>query len=156
MEKLALAHARLEAFIAKEGLKRTRQRESILEAFIEAGGHVSVEELLRAVQKTAPGTGAATVYRTLKVFVDAGIAEERNFGDGQSRYEPAGEDEHHDHLICTDCNTIFEFEDPVVEARQTEVATAHGLVVRSHRHEIFGSCTRREACPRWPKAGGRS
>lgn len=156
MDKLAVAHARLEAYIAREGLKRTRQRESILEVFMAAGGHVSVDELLRAVQAAAPGTGAATVYRTLKVFVDAGIASERNFGDGQARYEPADEDEHHDHLICVDCQTIFEFEDPVVEARQTEVAAAYGLAVRSHRHEIFGTCTQREACPRWPKAGGRS
>ena len=156
MDRLAIARARLDAHIDRQGLKRTRQRESILEAFIGAGGHVSVEELLRAVQQSAPATGAATVYRTLKVFVEAGIAGERNFGDGQARYEPILEDEHHDHLICTDCNTIFEFEDPVVEARQTEVATAHGLTVRSHRHEIFGTCTLREACPRWPKAGGRS
>lgn len=156
MDKLTQARERLDAYISRERLKRTRQRETILEAFMEAGGHVSVEELLRAVQRTAPGTGAATVYRTLKVFVEAGIADERNFGDGQARYEPAEEHEHHDHLICTDCHTIFEFEDPVVEDRQNQVATAYGLVVRSHRHEIFGTCALREACPRWPKAGGGS
>lgn len=151
MEPLPSARVRLDRFIADQGMKHTRQRDTILEEFMRAGGHVSVEDLLRRVQALAPGLGAATVYRTLKLFVDAGIAHERNFGDGQARYEPALDDEHHDHLICSDCGTIFEFEDPQIEARQSEIAAQHGLVLHAHRHEIHGRCVQREACPRWPK-----
>lgn len=151
MTPLETARARLERHIDGQGMKHTRQRVQILEAFMR-GHHVTVEELLRAVQADAPGTGAATVYRTLKLFVEAGIAHERNFGDGQARYEPAVDDSHHDHLICTDCGTIFEFEEPEIEDRQARVAAAHGLTVRTHRHEIHGTCNQGAACPRWPRS----
>ena len=143
------ARARLDGHIDRQGMKHTRQRVQILEVFISAR-HVTVEELLRAVQEAAPATGAATVYRTLKLFVEAGIAHERNFGDGQARYELAMDDEHHDHLICLDCKVIFEFEEQEIESCQAVVASRHGLTLRSHRHEIYGSCDLREACPRWP------
>ncbi len=152
MNPLAAAQAKLDRHIEREGLKQTRQRVIILEAFFGAGNHLSVEEVLRAVQAVQPAIGAATVYRTLKLFVEAGLAHERNFGDGQSRYEPAHDDEHHDHLICTDCNTIFEFEEAEIERRQAEVAERHGIRLRSHRHEIYGECIQREQCPRWPRS----
>ncbi len=152
MDPAPAARARLERFIVEQGMKHTRQRDTILEEFMRAGGHVSVEDLLRRVQILAPGLGAATVYRTLKLFVDAGIAHERNFGDGQARYEPAVDNEHHDHLICTDCGTIFEFEDPQIESRQSEIARQYGLELLSHRHDIHGTCLQKEACPRWPRA----
>lgn len=140
-------HQRLEAFIRAQGLKQTRQREEILDVFLDAGGHLSVDELLRLLQQRMTGVGHATVYRTMKLLVDAGIAHERNFGDGQTRYEPVVPDQHHDHLICLDCNNIFEFEDPMIEQRQSEVAASHGLRLRSHRHEIYGSCLRPHDCP---------
>lgn len=140
------ARRTLEAHIRASGLKQTRQREEILVAFYEGGGHVSIDELLKRVQARMPGVGYATVYRTLKLFVEAGVALERNFQDGQARYEPVAE-EHHDHLICLDCGHIFEFEEPEVERRQAEVAAAHGLRVESHRHEIYGRCTA-VSCPR--------
>lgn len=149
---LTSAQARLARYIDREGLKHTRQRTLILEAFLGAGSHISVEEVLRAVQAGHPAIGAATVYRTLKLFVEAGLAHERNFGGGQSRYEAAHDDEHHDHLICTDCQAIFEFEEPEIERRQTEVAARHGIRLRSHRHEIYGECVERERCPRWPRS----
>jgi Fur family ferric uptake transcriptional regulator len=84
----------------------------------------------------------------MKLFAEAGVAHERHFQDGQTRYEPVVPDEHHDHLICTTCGHIFEFEDPVVEARQAEVAAQHGLRVVSHRHEIYGACQAPQTCPR--------
>jgi Fur family ferric uptake transcriptional regulator len=149
---LEAAQTKLDRYIDRQGLKNTRQRALILEAFMGAGSHLSVEEVLRAVQEQHPAIGAATVYRTLKLLVEAGVAHERNFGDGQARYEAAHDDEHHDHLICTDCHTIFEFEDPEIERRQTEVATRHGMRLQSHRHEIYGACVAREACPRWPRS----
>ena len=155
MDAALAARRKLDAFIASNGLKHTRQRDVIFEAFVAAGGHVSVEDLLRRVQDAAPGVGAATVYRTLKLFTDAGVAHERQFGDGQARYEAALGDDHHDHLICLDCGTIFEFEDPLIETRQAEVAAAHGLDLQSHRHEIFGRCRDRANCAHREAAASR-
>jgi Fur family transcriptional regulator, ferric uptake regulator len=149
---LQAAQSKLDRHIQRQGLKQTRQRMLILEAFLAAGSHLSVEEVLRAVHENYPAMGAATVYRTLKLFVEAGIAHERNFGDGQARYEAAHDNEHHDHLICTDCQEIFEFEEPEIERRQAEVAEVHGIRLKSHRHEIYGECIQREACPRWPRS----
>ena len=146
------AQRRLEVFIRAQGLKHTRQREEILEVFLGCGSHISIEDLLRSVQLQMPGVGHSTVYRTMRLLVDAGIAHERQFGDGQTRYEPVVPNEHHDHLICLDCNAIFEFEDPIIEQRQTEVAAAHGLRLKTHRHEIYGHCAQPESCTRRPRS----
>jgi Fur family transcriptional regulator, ferric uptake regulator len=140
------AQRRLDAFMRERGLKHTRQRDEILGAFFLAGGHVSVDDLLGRVQERMAGVGYATVYRTMKLFVEAGVAHERHFKDGQTRYEPVIDDEHHDHLICTVCGMIFEFEDPLIEQRQSEIARERGLRVESHRHEIYGSCAAPESC----------
>ncbi|MFT5687168.1 MAG: Fur family ferric uptake transcriptional regulator, partial [Myxococcota bacterium] len=88
----------------------------------------------------------ATIYRTMKLFTEAGIAHERRFGDGQTRYEPVIQGEHHDHLICDECGLIVEFEDPVIEARQDTIAAENGFRLTSHRHDIFGCCLDTEAC----------
>ena len=141
------AQRRLAAYMADHGLKQTKQRDEILEAFFAAGGHVSIDDMLRRVQLTMPGVGYATVYRTMKLFAEAGIAHEQHFQDGQTRYEPVIPDEHHDHLICTTCKKIFEFEDPTVESIQNDIARRHGLTVVSHRHEIYGKCIEPGTCP---------
>ncbi len=148
MSSLDEARRTLEAHIRARGLKHTRQRDEILDAFFAVGGHVSIDELLARVQLRMPGVGYATVYRTLKLFLEAGVAHERHFQDGQSRYEPVVADAHHDHLICLDCGTIFEFEDPEIERRQAEIAERLGLTVTVHRHEIYGRCRAGAACPR--------
>lgn len=142
------AHQRLAQYMREKGLKQTRQREQILEAFLEAGGHVSIDDLLGRVQTRMPGIGYATVYRTMKLLSEAGLAHERHFQDGQTRYEPVVADEHHDHLICVTCGQIFEFEDPIIEARQSEMARAYGMRVTSHRHEIYGTCMDEAGCRR--------
>lgn len=146
------ARARLDAYMTGRGLKHTRQRDLILEAFYEAGSHVSVDDLMRIVADRASGVGTATVYRSLKLFVEAGVAHERRFQDGQTRYEPVLSNDHHDHLICTDCGRIFEFEDPEIEERQAVVAERWGIRVTSHRHEIYGSCVTPANCPHRPPA----
>ncbi|NOY25873.1 MAG: transcriptional repressor [Oligoflexia bacterium] len=128
------------------GLKRTQQRQVLFDVFVGAGRHLAIDELLERAQKRLPGLGYATVYRTLKLFVEAGIAHERRFQDGQTRYEPAVLGEHHDHLICLDCGHIFEFEDGLIEHRQAQVAHEHGLALVSHRHDIYGTCENSETC----------
>jgi Fur family ferric uptake transcriptional regulator len=141
------AQARLTRHMREKGLKHTRQRDEILEAFFSVGGHTSIDDLLARVQTRMPGVGYATVYRSMKLFVEAGVAHARNFRDGQTRFEPRLVDEHHDHLICTDCGRIFEFEDPQIESRQSEIAAGYGLRLTSHRHEIYGSCASPDQCP---------
>lgn len=139
---------RLNDFISEHNLKQTRQRQVIFEAFLEAGGdHIGVDELLARVQEKLPGIGYATVYRTLKLFADAGVAHVRRFGENtHTVYEPVEIGEHHDHLICQTCGHIFEFEDQVIEQRQREVAAAHGLRIVRHHHEVFGECKAPESC----------
>lgn len=138
---------RLERYMQENSLKQTQQRRVILEVFLDAHDHVAVDELLERVQRQLPGVGYATVYRALRLFIEAGVASERRFGDGQTRYEPAQVGAHHDHLICVDCGHIFEFEDEQIEERQTRVATEHEMTVVTHRHEIYGRCTRAAPCP---------
>ena len=147
MSALDDAQRTLAAHLRANGGKHTRQRDEILRTFFEAGGHVSIDELLARVQTRMPGVGYATVYRTLKLFEEAGVAHARNFQDGQARYEPVVPDAHHDHLICLDCGAIFEFEDPEIERRQAEIAERLGLSVTLHRHEIYGRCGRGTTCP---------
>ncbi len=124
------------------GLKTTRQREQILQTFLAADKHVGVEELLGLVRRREPGIGHATVYRTMKLFVESGIASERHFADGATLYEPeTGEhDHHHDHLICTSCGKIVEFENEEIEHLQKQVAARYGFGLTDHKMELYGTC----------------
>ena len=125
-------------FMLDKGLKSTRQREAILDEFLRVGSHLSTEELYLRLRKKNPRIGYATVHRTLKLFAECGIAEQRHFGDGQARYEASDLDEHHDHLICISCGNIVEFEDPRIERLQEEVARQHGFSIERHRLELYG------------------
>ncbi|MEM9194277.1 MAG: transcriptional repressor [Myxococcota bacterium] len=80
------------------------------------------------------------MYRTLKLLRDSGLAHERHFGDGVSRYEVHHDDEHHDHLICTECGHIVEFEIEEIEHLQEKLASRKGFVLTKHRHELYGVC----------------
>ena len=130
----------LRAHIARNKMKHTRQRELILETFINTGGHVSAEELYNRVIKKDPSIGLATVYRTLSLLCECGIAQQQEFGEGKTRFELVDEYRHHDHLICTECGKIIEFENCNIEQQQEEVAKAHGFTIYSHRLEIYGLC----------------
>ncbi|MFO0549449.1 MAG: transcriptional repressor [Polyangiaceae bacterium] len=132
---------RLDAYMAKKHLRSTSQRRIIVDTFFKGESHVSIEDLLRDVRAQDRGIGYATVYRTLKLLAECGVASERRFGDGLSRYELAdAEDDHHDHLICTTCGKITEFEEPKIERLQEQIAARHGFRVTSHRHEMYGVC----------------
>lgn len=136
----AKTKSKFKDFLLTQGLKSTRQRELILEEFLRAGSHLSTEELYLRLRKRNPHIGYATVHRSLKLFAECGIAEQRNFGDGQARYEASDHDEHHDHLICVVCSKIVEFEDPRIEELQVEVAGEHGFSIVRHRLELYGRC----------------
>lgn len=131
---------RLSAHMERNGLRSTAQRRLVTEVFFQAAGHLSIEDLLERVRSDDPKVGYATVYRTLKLLKECDLAYERNFGDGVSRYEVAVAHEHHDHLICTECGRIEEFEDHAVEKLQDELAARHGFKLQRHKHELYGTC----------------
>lgn len=135
------AAEQLTDYLAEQGLKSTQQRDEILGVFVEAGQHVSAEELYERVKKVKPRIGFATVYRTLKLLTEAGLAQERRFDDGFTRYEYNASDGHHDHLICTSCGRIIEFENERIEQLQADVARSKGFEVRSHKLELYGLCS---------------
>jgi Fur family ferric uptake transcriptional regulator len=130
----------LATYIRENRLKNTRQRDVILESFLKLDGHITIDGLLACVQLVNAKIGYATVYRSLKLFVAAGVASEQRFGDGPALYEPTERGEHHDHLICTRCGRIFEFEDKVIEARQEAVASDLGVHLTHHRMTLWGEC----------------
>ena len=140
MPDRAAREAIIERFIAERRLKSTRQRHLILETFFQLDGHFSVEQLWAKVRELDPRVSVATVYRTMKLLAESNLAHAQNFGDGQTRYEPAVGREHHDHLICTRCGTIIEFENDRIEQMQDAVARKHGFRVSSHKMELYGLC----------------
>ena len=134
------AHQKLSEHLSRHGLKQTRQREAILDAFLAVKGHVTSEELYYAVRVQNPAVGAATVYRAIKRFCEAGLARAHHFRDGVTLYEREGH--HHDHLICQGCGAIVEFEREAIEEEQLNVAAQHGYVLKQHRHILYGLCPR--------------
>jgi Fur family ferric uptake transcriptional regulator len=135
-------YTRLDAYMNKKGLRSTGQRRTIADTFFSGPRHITIEELLAEVRARDPRIGYATVYRTLKLFTECGIAAERNFGDGPARYELSDEsnDHHHDHLICLACRKIIEFHDEKIEVLQEKIASRLGFRIDSHKHEIYGTC----------------
>ena len=131
---------RLEAHMGQKGLRSTTQRRLVSEVFFRTVGHLSIDEMLALVRKRDPKVGYATVYRTMKLLVQSGVANERQFGDTLTRFEIAHDDQHHDHLICVRCGTILEFEDPHIERLQDAVAERHGFELQRHKHELYGVC----------------
>lgn len=136
----AEAKARLAAHLSLSGLKHSRPREAVVDAFLTAPGHISVEELTAIVRRRGPAVGYTTVYRAMKLLAGCGLAAAHDFGDGQTRYERALERSHHDHLVCTGCGAILEFEDHGIEKLQEDVARQHGFEIASHRMELYGRC----------------
>lgn len=139
-EKVQELHRQFESRMAENGLRSTAQRRLVTDVFFRARGHFSIEEVLAEARAKEPKVGHATVYRTLRLLEEFGLASARQFGDGITRYELADEEHHHDHLICTSCTKIVEFEDQAVELLQERVAERHGFTLANHKHELYGVC----------------
>jgi Fur family ferric uptake transcriptional regulator len=144
---------RFEEALRERGLKSTAQRDDIARVFFAAEGHLSIDELYQAVRKVNPRVGYATVYRTIRLLKECGLAAERHFDDGQARYEPAEEEaHHHDHIICERCGKIVEFASQELERLQERIARFLGFTVSRHRMELYGICSEcregRQAEPR--------
>ncbi len=133
--------------LQKAGLKRTSQRDLILDVFLRTETHLSSEDLYRLVQKDDATIGQTTVYRTLKLLTEAGLAREVRFGDGRTHYEHNYKHQHHDHMICTECGKIIEFYSAELEALQDAMAAKYRFEPTHHLLRILGICAdcRREA-----------
>ncbi len=119
------------------GLRMTGQRRTIAAVLEESDDHPDVEELYARATAKDPGISIATVYRTVKLFEEAGILDRLEFGDGRARYEDA-EREHHDHLIDLATGEVIEFVDPEIEVLQEKIAARLGYELRGHRLELYG------------------
>lgn len=130
----------LNEFLKKKALKQTSQRNLILDTFLSAPGHVSADELHELIRKKNPRVGFSTVYRTLKLFTECGIAREVNFGDGRARFERGFDRSQHGHLICTSCGRTEEFTIGTMQRSIKLIAARYGYSVDGHRFEIYGLC----------------
>jgi Fur family ferric uptake transcriptional regulator len=121
-------------------LKRTAQRDVILDVFLDAAGHHSIEDLYGKVKAVDRSVGFTTVYRTLKLLVECGLAHQVQFGDGRTRYEQGFHYSHHDHLICVQCGESIEFFSKRLESVQDEIVRRHGFQMMDHSLRIWGVC----------------
>lgn len=144
--------ALLKNYLAKNRLKLTQQRETILEAFLRVD-HITAEELYREIsKKKRQRMGLATIYRTLNLLCEIGIGQQRHFDDNRTIYDNVLYKKHHDHLICDKCDKIIEFESPAIERLQEQMAARHGFTLSNHRLELFGHCIDWEKCRDWQKS----
>ena len=127
----------LEELCAERGMRMTDQRRVIARVLQESADHPDVEELYRRSSAVDPRISISTVYRTVKLFEDAGIIERHDFRDGRSRYEPVP-DEHHDHLIDIRSGHVVEFRSEEIEHLQEEIARKLGYKLIGHRLELYG------------------
>ena len=134
----------IEALCAEKGLRITEQRRVIAQVLSEAEDHPDVEALHARSSAIDSGISIATVYRTVRLFEEAGILERHEFGDGRARYEAAAE-AHHDHLIDVETGKVIEFVDPEIEALQKQIAEKLGFRLVDHRMELYGVAIDRPA-----------
>ena len=133
----------VEALCAEKGLRLTEQRKVIAKVLSEAEDHPDVEALHSRAAAIDPGISIATVYRTVRLFEEAGILERHDFGDGRARYEAAAET-HHDHLIDVETGNVIEFVDEELEELQKKIAARLGFRLVDHRMELYGVSVSRE------------
>ena len=134
---------KIEAFnryLRQQDLKSTKQRYYIADVFFGVSSHISLEELLSLSRKRYPAIGYATVYRTMKLLTESGLAAESRFGEGQTRFENVPEKGHHDHIICIKCSKILEFHNEKIEELQAETAKKFGFKIVRHKLELYGYC----------------
>ena len=128
-------------YLQEHKLKLTPHRQLILDIFLEHEGHRSVEDICRVVRQKDPRVGYTTVYRTMKILADCGLAREIDLADGITRYEHLYNHQHHDHMICMQCGKSIEFYKPEIEALQDEASGQLGFKAHDHKLQIYGLCS---------------
>jgi Fur family transcriptional regulator, ferric uptake regulator len=126
-------------FLQQHNLRWTPQRKLILDVFLQLSGHVHIEDINYRVREQDSTIGIATLYRTMKLLVNSGIAEMHTFNEKKT-YERLFQVRHHDHLICKICKKTVEFEHHLIEKYQLEVCERHGFTLKSHRMDLYGIC----------------
>ena len=132
-----MLETRIEKLCAEKNMRMTTQRRVIARVLSFAQDHPDVEEVHRRAVEVDSSVSIATVYRTVRLFEEAGILERHDFGDGRSRYEEATDD-HHDHLINIKTGEVVEFTNAEIEALQERIAKEHGLKLVDHKLELYG------------------
>ncbi|MEQ1930089.1 MAG: Fur family transcriptional regulator [Parvularculaceae bacterium] len=135
---------RLEKLCAEKGMRMTDQRKVIARVLSSAADHPDVEEIHRRASAIDSKISVATVYRTMRLFEEAGVVERHEFQDGRSRYEEA-HDDHHDHLIDLKSGKVIEFVDPDIEALQQKIAAKLGYRLVAHRLELYAVPAKKDA-----------
>ena len=128
---------RLEKICVEKGMRMTEQRRVIARVLSSADDHPDVEEIHRRAAELDPRISIATVYRTMRLFEEAGVVERHDFQDGRARYEEASDD-HHDHLIDLKSGEVIEFMNEEIEKLQKRIAAEHGYRLVAHRLELYG------------------
>ena len=136
------AIAKFNQFLKQKGLRRTEQRDELVQVFLRTERHVSTQDLFDIVRKRNKDVGYATVARTLKLLVESGLCRMVDFGDGIQRFEHKYGHEHHDHLICLKCGKFVEIYSKKLEELQEELVRRHNYVQEHHKLDIFGICLR--------------
>jgi Fur family ferric uptake transcriptional regulator len=128
------------AYLRQNGLKKTYQKDLILETFLNTEGHLSVEDIYSLVKKKDRKVGVVTVFRTLKSLTACGIAREIALGDGLTRFEHSYHHPHHHHIVCTECHKAIEFVSPELERIQKEIIQKYHFQSINHRFQTYGIC----------------
>ncbi len=131
--------------LKRDGLKHTEQRDKILRAFLETRDHLSTDELHRIVRQKDSRIGFTTVYRTLKLFAECGLASAVEFHDGVARYEHQYNRRSHHHMVCTECGSSVEFFSPEIERVEQDMGRKYRYTPTRHTFQIYGLC---EPCKR--------
>jgi len=137
--------------LRRVGLKQTAQRDIILRAFLDTRDHLSTDELYRLVKKKDETIGFTTVYRTLKLLAECGLASEVAFNDGITRYEAQYNRRNHHHMVCTECGSSVEFFSPEIERVEHEIASANSYSATRHTFQVYGIC---QPCQKKSKRSG--
>ena len=139
-EAMLGAKDRFHRHLKRVGLKQTEQRDTILETFLETRDHMSVDEIFRLVRQHDAKIGITTVYRTLKLLTECGLASEVSFQDGVARYEhQVGRRSHH-HMVCTECGSSVEFFSPQVDKLEQQIGQEYKFETTRHTFQIYGVC----------------
>ena len=129
-------------FIETKGLLFTTERKSVAEEVFSSHDHLDAEEVLKKLKSTGSKASRATVYRTLDLLVESGLVEKIDLGEGRSAYEHTAGHPHHDHLVCTACGEVQEFEEPLIEQLQEWACEKAGFKPIGHSLNIYGLCAK--------------
>ena len=127
-------------FLRKNNYPFTQPRKTILRIFLQSEGHIDTQELYRKAKKKDSLISLSTVYRTMHLLVECGLASENTFGADTKYFEKVPGKKHHDHLVCTLCRKVEEFHHPLIEASQKEIAKQYQFLITSHEMTLFGTC----------------